>query len=112
MRLYQHDSVADFRFEPRGELEGAGVQDLEQAWEAAKSTLAGKELIVDLAGVTGADEAGFALLSRMRESGALLMATLPRESPEFLRTMGIPAVARDRAGVAGRMWLRLGFGRL
>ncbi len=93
MEIYQHDSSATFRFVLRGQLAGSRVQELEHAWNAAKSILAGKELVVDISGVANADRAGLDLLSRMRESGARLSAALPPESEEFLRSLGVPAAA-------------------
>jgi ABC-type transporter Mla MlaB component len=93
MDLYQHDSATTFQFVRRGELGGDSVWNLEHAWTTAKSILAGKELVVDVSGITSADPSGVALLSRIRESGARLTAALPPASEEFLRTLGIPAAA-------------------
>lgn len=106
MDMYQHDSATMFRFVLRGELNGDRVQDLEHAWNTAKSILAGKELVVDISGMTNADPSGVALLSRMRASGARLAAALPPESDEILRSLGVP-VAAPR-GRRGSIWaLRL-----
>jgi len=93
MEMYQHDSATLFRFVLRGDLAGAVVQELEHAWTTAKSILDGKELAVDVSGITNADESGVALLSRMRESGARLTAALPPASEQFLRCLGLPAAA-------------------
>lgn len=93
MDMYQHDGATMFQFVLRGELIGNPVQDLEHAWSTAKSILAGKELVVDISGITSADPPGVDLLSRMRESGARLTAALPPESAEFIRSLGLPVVA-------------------
>jgi len=93
MDMYQHDSARMFRFVLRGKLIGDGVQELEEAWKTAKSILAGKELVVDISGIADADPAGADLLSRMRESGARLTATLPAESEELLQSLSVPAAA-------------------
>jgi ABC-type transporter Mla MlaB component len=99
MDMYQHDSATRFQFVLRGELNGNGVQDLEHAWSTAKSTLAGKELVVDISGITNADRSGVDLLSRMRDSGARLTAALPSESEDFLQSLGVPMAApRGRRG--------------
>ena len=45
------------------------MQHLERAWTTAKSILEGKELVVDVSGLTNVDPSGVDLLSRMRESG-------------------------------------------
>jgi hypothetical protein len=96
MDMYQHYGPTMFQFVLRGELSGDGVRNLEHAWNTAKSILAGKELVVDISGITNADPLGVDLLSRMRESGARLTAALPPESEEFLRTFGIPAAPGGR----------------
>jgi ABC-type transporter Mla MlaB component len=75
MDMSQHDGTTMFRFVLRGELIGNGVQDLEHAWIAAKSSLPGKEVVVDVSGIARADPAGGDLLSRMRKSGARLTLT-------------------------------------
>ena len=55
MDIYQHDSATMFQFVLRGELIGDRVRDLEHAWNTATSILAGKELVVDIAGITNAN---------------------------------------------------------
>ena len=110
MDMYQHDSAAEYQFVLRGELMGEGVRDLEHAWHTAESILAGKELVVDVSGITNADPPGVDLLSRMRESGARLTAALPPESEGFLRSLGVPVAApRGPHGSSWALWLlRLG----
>lgn len=92
MQIYLHDRSAAFQFVLKGKLIGEWVSNLEHAWDTARSVLAGKELVVDLSGMTGADSRGMALLSRMRESGARLTAAVMRpESEAFLTTLGVSA---------------------
>jgi ABC-type transporter Mla MlaB component len=93
MEMYLHDSVKTLQFVLRGELVGSRVLDLEHAWTTAKSVLGGKELVVDVSGITDADESGVNLLFRMRESGARLTAALPPKSEEFLRSLGLSVAA-------------------
>ncbi|MGA2326154.1 MAG: hypothetical protein ABSH05_07685 [Bryobacteraceae bacterium] len=93
--FYQHDSAAMFRFVLRGELCGASVEELEHAWTTAASVMREKELVVGLGGLTGADQAGIALLSRMRESGARFTAALPPQSDALARWLGIPSAAPE-----------------
>jgi hypothetical protein len=90
MEMFQHDSETMFRFVLRGVLTGDRVQELDHAWTTAKSILGGKELVVDISGITDADAAAIDILSRMRQSGARLTAALPLGSAEFIRRMGIP----------------------
>lgn len=106
MTMYQHDSPTTYRFVLRGELAGERVQDLEQAWNTAKSILDGKELVVDVSGITDADHSGVGFLARMRESGARLTAALPPESEELLRSLGLPVPA-PRSRFIGTSVLRL-----
>jgi hypothetical protein len=111
MDLYQHDSAAMFRFVIRGELCGMAVQNLEQAWHTAMSTANQKELVVDVSGITDADELGLELLSRMRESGARLAAALPPASEGVLRSLGLPVAAPDGRYGRPRVWRLLRLGR-
>ena len=108
MDMYQHDSARMFRFVLRGELCGYRVEELQHAWTTAQSILGTKELVVDVSGIAVADAAGLVLLSRMRESGARLIAALPPASPELLLSMGIPAAAgHTRANPALTFWNNL-----
>ena len=91
MSLYLHDSHRLFRFVLRGSLEGPWVRELEGAWITARSILRAKDVIVDLSGLTEADEEGIGLLSRMAESGVRLIAASPPESPGLARLLGTPA---------------------
>ena len=103
MMIYQHDSAGEFRFVLRGELQGKAVQELEWAWETAKSILGSKELHIDLSDVPDADESGSELLSRMRESGARLTAVLPPASARLARHLSKPmAVPQERRGFRER----------
>lgn len=104
MEMYQHDRAASFQFVLRGELTGDAVPELECAWTTARSIIAGKELVVDISGMTNADHSGIDLLTRMRESGARLTAALPPASEEILRSLGVPVAARGgwRHAVAWR----------
>ncbi|HVN06788.1 MAG TPA: hypothetical protein VMT86_20360 [Bryobacteraceae bacterium] len=93
MDMYQHDSAGMFRFVLRGELCGYRVEQLRHAWTTAQSILGTKELVVDISGIGATDAAGLELLSRMRGSGARLIAPLPPASPELVLSMGIPVAA-------------------
>lgn len=102
MDLYQHDSPTLFRFVLRGELIGEQIENLEHAWNTAKSILSGKELVVDVSGITIADPSGVDLLLRMRESGARLTAALPPKSEALLRSLDVPAAAPSGRGGSTR----------
>jgi anti-anti-sigma regulatory factor len=108
--MYLHDSATMFRFVVSGELSGLRAPDLEQAWTTAQSILNGKELVVDVSGLTGADEFGVELLSRMRESGARLTAASPPKSEKLLRSLGLSVAAPRGQCTRARVlrFLRLG----
>jgi len=93
MDMYLHDSATAFRFVLRGALIGEHVAGLRHAWTTAQSILGTKELVVDLSGITTADVAGFEMLSEMRHSGARLVGGPSPASADFLRSLGMPAVA-------------------
>src|SRR5438046_231749 len=108
MEMYQHDGATMFRFVLRGDLTGGDVPELEHAWTTAKSILNGRDLAVDVSGLTNADESGVDLLFRMRDSGARLSAPLPLASEELLRSLGVPVAARAEGFLRQRVlrWLR------
>ncbi len=102
MEMYLHDSATIFRFVLVGELRGVGVQDLEQAWITVQSILNGKEVVIDVTGLTDADEFGVGLLLRLKESGARLTRKVPTKSAQVLRSLGLsvpPGPERSRRGV-------------
>ena len=103
MKMYQHDRAKAFQFVLHGDLVGEPVQELEHAWTTAKSILKGRELVVDVSGIAYADKLGVDLLARMRYSGARLTAALPRESEEFLRSLGLPAAAPSGGSLRTRV---------
>ena len=85
MDIYQHDSAETFRFVLKGELAKIEVQQLQCAWETAKSILNGKDLIIEVSGVRKVDSAGVELLTRMRESGAQIVAARAPGCEDLLR---------------------------
>jgi ABC-type transporter Mla MlaB component len=56
-----------------GDLSGPWVSELEECWRAARLTLGGRALCVDLAQVQRVDEAGKYLLALLRINGAVLL---------------------------------------
>ncbi len=108
MAYYQDDGATTFRFQIAGELTGPEVTDLEHAWQTATSILAGKQLLLDLSDVTGADPIGVQLLQRMLGSGAQLISADPPAAPVLLRSLGAPVTFRPRTRTSKslRTWLR------
>ena len=102
MDIYQHDSADTFRFVLKGELAKVEVQQLQCAWETAESILNGKDLIIEISGVTKVDSAGVELLTRMRESGAQIIAAHALGCDDLLRFLDKPP-AMPRAN-GRRLW--------
>ncbi len=108
MEMYQHDCLRAFRFVLSGDLSGEAVQRLQWAWQTAKSTLNGRELLVDISGVANADPLGLELLFRMRKAGARLIANLPPVSLALLRQFNVPALpVRSGSGLLAGIWRRI-----
>jgi hypothetical protein len=103
MEVYLNDSVESFEFVLQGELAGDAVRRLEQAWITAASILDGKEVVVEVSGMTAADAEGIELLNRMRASGAHVTALSPPVSRGLLRTLGVPAASPPQRD--GHPWM-------
>jgi len=106
VEIYQHDGATTFRIQLRGRLEGAQVENLEHAWICATSVLRGKQLVIDISGLTGADQKGAALLSRLRESGARFEGSAPPELVELAQAWGVGQPAATEPGSGLRRLVR------
>ena len=89
MKMYQHDHPHAFRFSLSGDLDDDAVRELEYAWQTATSVLTGKELLIEVSGITSLTEAGLKLLERMQESGARLDAAATPQLAELARRVGV-----------------------
>ena len=58
LEYYIHDEADALRIEIAGDLTGAGVSSIEHALRTAKSTLAGRPIVVGLTAVAEADDEG------------------------------------------------------
>jgi outer membrane protein len=74
LRITLHDSANGTRLQLEGKLAGAWVQELENCWTTAASALKGREMVVDLKGVTHIASEGRELLCRMHGAGVRLVA--------------------------------------
>ena len=108
MDYYQHDFGTTFRFQLAGELTGADVMDLEHAWQTATSIMRDKQLILDVSGLTGADEPGVQLIQRMFGSGALVISSEQPASHGLLLSLGVPVSvsAQPRRSRNLRSWVQ------
>ncbi len=90
MTIYQHDAALVFRLQIVGALRGLYVAELEQSWRTARSIMEGKALVVDLSGLSDADERGMQLLARMRDAGAKFVTASRPEALDVARRLGLP----------------------
>jgi hypothetical protein len=95
--FYMHDGPKAFRFELAGNLAGAEVGKLDQAWRTASSTFDGKDLAVDITYLTNADERGCDLLRRWSKSGARIVANSHESRMLFESIIGHPYTSSDQA---------------
>ena len=58
-----------------GRLAGPWIKELERSWREAEQSAGGRHLVVDLTGVTFVEQEGKAVLTRMCQAGAELLAT-------------------------------------
>jgi hypothetical protein len=92
-----HDGPKTFRFELSGNLMGAEVGKLDQAWRTASSTFNGKVLAVDLTFLGDVDEKGRELLRRWSRAGAHFVARSDGSRTLAEAITGRPYVAYDPA---------------
>ena len=71
LRITVREDGKTERIEAAGKIGGPWVAELENAWRSVDAP--GKEIEIDLKQVTGVDEAGLALLKKMRQAGARLV---------------------------------------
>ena len=91
---YIHDGAEVLTLRIIGPVTGSATAELEQAWQTARSTLAGRNLVVELGEHAVVDSGGLALLRRLSGHGARFVTTSPRpdalaqaaseRTPEFL----------------------------
>lgn len=75
--FYIHDGTQSLTLQVIGALSGGKAKELEQTWLTARSTLAGRNLFVDLSGVTYVDGDGQAVLGRLAGHGAMFISASP-----------------------------------
>ncbi|MFZ0706356.1 MAG: hypothetical protein WAM71_12185 [Candidatus Korobacteraceae bacterium] len=75
LRITVEESGVELRLLLEGRLEEALVAELDKAFAEQAGLSAGRSIIVDLAGLTGMDEAGELSLRKLYERGAILRCT-------------------------------------
>jgi hypothetical protein len=69
-KYYIHDGSGALRLKLVGELTRTEIDELNGCWRTAKTTLAGRKLVLDLRSLQAVDECGKDWLEGMREQGA------------------------------------------
>jgi S1-C subfamily serine protease/anti-anti-sigma regulatory factor len=93
MELAEQGESSRLRLMLRGSLEGPWTAEVEQVWTTAASVLSGKELVIDITGLTGMDENGLQLLARMRDAGVRLTISPPHNAGnERPRSLAFPKI--------------------
>jgi hypothetical protein len=92
--FYIHDGGQALTLQISGALTPGVAAELEQTWLTARSTLAGRELLVDLGNVISVEDSGQTVLRRLAADGArfittsrlteALAAEVSRRMPELL----------------------------
>ena len=75
LKITTHRSDDATRITLEGRLVGPWITELERSWREAEQSATGRRLVVDLTGVTFVEQEGKALLTRMYQAGAELLAT-------------------------------------
>ena len=75
LKITTHRSDDSTRITLEGRLVGPWIEELERCWREAEQTAAGRRLILDLTGVTFVEQEGKALLTRIYQAGAELIAS-------------------------------------
>lgn len=69
-KYYIHDGIDSLRLQLIGELTESEVTDLDGCWRTARTTLAGRPLVIDVRTLAKVDEAGKRWLAAMAVGGA------------------------------------------
>ena len=75
LKITTHRSDDSTRITLEGRLVGPWIAELERCWRESEQSATGRRVIVDLIGVTFVEQEGKALLTRMYQAGAELLAT-------------------------------------
>ena len=75
LKITTHVSENATRITLEGRLAGPWIEELERCWREAEQSAGGRRLVVDLTGVTFVEQEGKAVLTRMCQAGAELLAT-------------------------------------
>ena len=92
--FYIHDGAQALTLQITGDLTQAAANELEQTWLTARSTLAGRDLLVELGNAIAVDAGGQSVLRRLARHGARFITAsrlseavaeeVSRKLPEFL----------------------------
>jgi hypothetical protein len=77
LKITLHDSAGEFRITLEGRLSGPWVAELEQCWQTASSTTAGRKTVLDLGEVDFICPDAEPLLRRMHSQSVQFVALTP-----------------------------------
>jgi len=98
---YIHDSIDSFRLQLHGSLGAEDIKELQGCWNTAKSTLAGRKLILDITGLQQIDESGNGWIAAMAAEGASILEPLPASRAKTARASYTSTVKADSVRVTG-----------
>ena len=75
--LYIHDGAQALTLQISGAVTQGSAAELEQTWLTARSTLAGRELLIDLGSVISVDDDGQTVFRRLASQGARFISASP-----------------------------------
>jgi ABC-type transporter Mla MlaB component len=79
--FYIHDGAQALTLQITGELTEGAALELEQTWLTARSTLAGRQLLVDLGNAISVDTGGQTVLRRLARHGARFITASQLSEP-------------------------------
>ncbi len=100
LKYYLHDSTTALRFQLLGTLSEGDIRDLQGCWITAKTTVAGRRLVMDLRALRTTDEAGKQWLLSMAHEGAEYL-------PESYFRSGLAGQDEDKTTRRPSLLLRL-----
>ena len=80
LKYYLHDGSTSFRIQLLGTLTEADLPELSGCWRTARSSVAGRRLVIDSTGFERLDEAGRSWLEEMIAEGAMIEDRTDRSS--------------------------------
>ena len=104
-RYYLHDSIDAFRLQLIGVLSGLDLNELTGCWATAKSSVAGRKIILDVRQLRSCDEGARDWMNEMARGGAVFSVpdgSLSADVPAFLES-DAPCTPKKQPNVMQRL---------